>query len=98
LKNKRVELGDIYVGPAGGNLKCKYIIHAACKEKFKERSSQECINSVISKALQEVDKRELQTISIPCIVKTSAGFAIPYAIPLVFQAIEEFVLKNSNFF
>ena len=72
--NGPVSIGKTVITRGGGDLKCKYVIHAVGPDsKFREADCEHFLNSIVWEVLKLAEKNDASSIAIPAIRSGSMG-------------------------
>jgi O-acetyl-ADP-ribose deacetylase (regulator of RNase III) len=90
-------IGRIAVGEAaltgGGNLKAKYVIHAASMGFSQPTTAQSLLSSVVA-SLRICSDRRIASVAFPALGTGVSGFPVPQCAEIMITAIREHLQKN----
>ena len=92
-------IGGIFVGGAvitgAGNLKAKYVIHAAGPRKGEGNEEEKLKNATLN-SLKLARSKRLESIAFPAISTGIFGYPIDKCARIMLRATREFVLENTT--
>ncbi len=89
-----IETGNVAV-TSGGNLKCKYIIHAVGPVWQGGSNNEETLlYRAVYNSLKKADERGLDSIALPAISTGIFGYPIEKATKVYFSATHDFIRQN----
>ena len=93
------EIGSIPLGYAaithGGNLKARYVIHAASMGLGGEKTTAKSLRTSTAHSLRIASERKLKTIAFPAIGTGVSGFPVDECAPIMLGEVVQH-LKNAN--
>lgn len=93
------KIGKIPLGEAaitkGGNLKVKYVIHAAAMG-FNEPCTEESLKNATLNALKRAKEKNLKDVAFPAIGMGIAGFPVEEGSRIMLTTIKEFLNENKH--
>lgn len=90
----KIPLGEAVV-TSGGNLKVKYVIHAAAMG-FDEPCTEESLKNATLNALKRAKEKKLKDVAIPAIGMGIAGFPLNEGSKIMLNTIKGFLDENDH--
>lgn len=94
-KHGTIEAGNVAV-TSGGNLTCKYIIHAVGPIwKGGTNNEETLLYNTVYNSLKKTNELELKSIALPAISTGIFGYPIEKAVKVYFKAIHDFIEQTT---